>query len=453
MPPPPKRGRLECWQCGHPLEKRSGRSLDAALSCSIATLLLLLPANLMPIMTLHVAGISRSTWLASGLVTIWRQHWPLVAVSLGLFAIILPLLRFTLLSVTLAAIRYGARGPWLGRAFRYCEMLDPWAMSDVLLIGAGIGYGRIVSQVPMTIDPGGWCFVCAAVLTMLTRASLERRAVWRCLAQPSADVGPDPVACVRCAMVLPRTNLGHPCPRCGARVHRRKPFAVMRCTALTLATAALTPIAYGYPMSELWEAGVPHPHSIIRGIELLFLNDFWYFGVVIFLVSLAFPLTKLVGLAWFLTSLHYKSSSRLRTKTKLFRFIDDVGRWSTLDPFAVMIFAPLGQFGQLAHIQVMGATPAFLATVILSMLAAHLFDPRLLWDAAREGSSGAARVAPNRIAHPERDRLPPKGAIPHAAAERVRKCRSCNFPLALPCRGFQYSPSVQIDETMTASRV
>ena len=54
-----------------------------------------------------------------------------------------------------------------------------------------------------------------------------------------------------------------------------------------------------------------------------------------------------------------------------------------LDPFAVMIFVPMGQFGQLAHISVMGGCPAFLATVVLSMLALQLFDPRLMWDAAR----------------------------------------------------------------------
>jgi paraquat-inducible protein A len=58
-----------------------------------------------------------------------------------------------------------------------------------------------------------------------------------------------------------------------------------------------------------------------------------------------------------------------------------------------MIFAPLGQFGQLAHIAVMGGTPAFLATVTLSMIAARAFDPRLMWDAAREGAKQPREAA------------------------------------------------------------
>jgi paraquat-inducible protein A len=384
MPAPPARGRLECRQCGHPLEKRSGRSLDGALACAIATLLLLLPANLMPVMTIHVAGISRSTWIASGVVTIWRQHWPLVTISVAMAAIVLPFIRFGLLSVTLTAIRLGARGRWAGTAFRYSEYLDIWAMADALLIGAGIGYGRIASQIPVTIEPGGWCFVGAALMTMVTRATLERRAVWRCLEPPPLDPGPHPIACTSCCLLLPRRAEGQRCPRCSARIHRRGPHAMMRCAALTLTTLVLTPVAYGFPMSEFRSAGSVAPHSIIDGIALLFGHGFWYFGVIIFLVSVVFPLTKVIALTWFLISVHQRSSAHLRFKTELYRFIDDVGRWSMLDPFAVLIFVPLGQFGQLAHIAVMGGTPAFLATVILSMAAARIFDPRLMWDAGKQ---------------------------------------------------------------------
>ncbi len=109
---------VACRQCGRVLENSNGRSLDAALACAITTFLLLLPTNLMPLMTVHVAGITATTHLASGLAIAWRQGWPLIAIVLGLVGVILPLLRFGLLSVTLTAIRFGARGPRVGMAFR-----------------------------------------------------------------------------------------------------------------------------------------------------------------------------------------------------------------------------------------------------------------------------------------------------------------------------------------------
>src|SRR5579875_2487642 len=184
MPPTPPRGRVECWQCHRVLEYRTGRSLDGALACALATFLLLFPANLLPLMTVHIAGVTRSTHLGSGLFTDWNQGWPLLTVVLALLAVVLPFIRFGLLAATLLAIRAGARGPVPGTAFRWCEALDQWAMADVLLIGAGIGYGRIVSQIPVFIDAGGWCFVGAAAMTMITRATLERRAVWQRLEMP-----------------------------------------------------------------------------------------------------------------------------------------------------------------------------------------------------------------------------------------------------------------------------
>ncbi|HET7884519.1 MAG TPA: paraquat-inducible protein A [Acetobacteraceae bacterium] len=380
-------GRLDCWQCGRVLESRIGRSIPGALACSIAVLLLLLPANLMPLMTVHLGPVTSSSILASGLRVAWVQGWPLVTIVLALEAIVLPFARFGLLTVSLAMLRLGRRDRWIGTAFRYAETLDQWAMFDVLLIGAGIGYGRIASQVSVHIDAGGWCFVCASVMTMITRATLERADVWRQLGSEQVAVGARSIACTNCDLLLPAVAEGSTCPRCTAVVHRRRPFAVKQCTALLLATAVLTPLAYSLPMSEFWKGEEASPHSVINGIMLLFTSGFWYFGVIIFCVSLIFPLTKLGVLTWFVTSIHRRSNWQLRRKTQLYRFIDEVGRWSTLDPFTVMVFAPMIQFGQLAHFDFMGGSAVFLATVVLSMLATKAFDPRLLWDAARSGAA------------------------------------------------------------------
>ena len=76
LPACPHRGEIQCRVCDQVLEDANGRSLEAGLACSITTLLLLFPANVLPLMTVHVAGISDTTNLASGLVTAWKQGWP-----------------------------------------------------------------------------------------------------------------------------------------------------------------------------------------------------------------------------------------------------------------------------------------------------------------------------------------------------------------------------------------
>lgn len=143
------------------------------------------------------------------------------------------------------------------------------------------------------------------------------------------------------------------------------------------------PIAYGFPMSEFWKAGIPESHTVIDGIRMLFQHGFWYFGVIIFFVSVVFPFTKVVALTWFMLGVRRGWSGRLRFKTDLYRFVDEIGRWSVLDPFTVMVFLPMIQLGQLGHFEAMGGCEAFLATVVLSMIAARVFDPRLMWDVAK----------------------------------------------------------------------
>lgn len=395
--PPLTRGRLECRQCGRVLEARTGRSVDGALACAMATLLLLFPANFLPLMTVHIGAITSTSHLASGLPIAWHQGWPLVSIVLALEGILLPFFRFGMLAATLMILRSGYRSRWVGMMFRWSEELDRWAMADVLLIGAGIGYGRIASQLPVTIDAGGWCFVAVALMTMITRGSLERREVWRRIGEPPGHAGPHPVSCTGCDLLLPPQADGARCPRCNARVARRWYNSVPRCAALVIATAVLTPLAYGFPMSAFWKAGEVSSNTVLTGIQRLFTSGFWYFGLIIFTVSVVFPLLKLVSLSWCISSIMRRSPRHLRRKTKLYRLVDEVGRWSTLDPFTVLVFTPMIQFGDVAHFDFMGGAAAFLATVALSMRAAHILDVRLMWDAARETApERAGGLAPAR---------------------------------------------------------
>lgn len=108
----------------------------------------------------------------------------------------------------------------------------------------------------------------------------------------------------------------------------------------------------------------------------------WIFAVIIFSASVLIPLLKLFAFAWFGLSIQRRSRARLRLKTRLYRLIDTIGRWSHIDVFTVSVFLPLMHLSGLLAVLVGKALPAFLAVVVLTMLAASLFDPRAMWLAA-----------------------------------------------------------------------
>lgn len=373
-----------CPTCEHRLERTSGRSRTAALLFALATFVLLVPANLEPLMTISILGVERETHLGSGVLTLWSHQWVVVAILVGAFAIVLPFVRFALLSVVLVFVHSSHRPPWLAAAYRFSLQLDLWAMPDVLLIGAAVGYSRIAARLPVEVGAGGICLILAAVCAMVCRATLDRRSVWRAFTcdEPPLSAGDDAISCTVCDLAFAAAAPHRRCPRCAAPLHSRKPASAMRTLALAIAALALYVPANLYPMNTNLELGKEVNYRIIDGVTDLFRAGFWPLGVLIFCTSIAIPLVKLAGLGWFLASIRRRSAKRLVGKTKLYRLIDELGRWSNVDVFTLVIFVPMIQFDGLAIASAGIGAAAFIAVVTLTMIASRAFDPRLMWDAA-----------------------------------------------------------------------
>jgi paraquat-inducible protein A len=54
-----------------------------------------------------------------------------------------------------------------------------------------------------------------------------------------------------------------------------------------------------------------------------------------------------------------------------------------IDPFVIGAFVPIMAYNDIISARAQPAVEAFTAVVVLTMLAARSFDPRLMWDAAR----------------------------------------------------------------------
>src|SRR5262249_26689924 len=119
LPPLEPRSTAVCVRCTADLEKTSGRSIDAALACASATLGLLFPANLLPLMRVDLFHFHAQNVIGVGIAELWNHDWFLLAGLSAVLVVILPFVRFSLLSAVLGAIRLGRRPSWLGWAFRW----------------------------------------------------------------------------------------------------------------------------------------------------------------------------------------------------------------------------------------------------------------------------------------------------------------------------------------------
>ena len=124
-------------------------------------------------------------------------------------------------------------------------------------------------------------------------------------------------------------------------------------------------------------------------------------AVIVFIASIVVPVTKLLVLSLLLISLQRQETRWLRQRLQAFRLLEMIGRWSMLDVFVVTMLSSLVQVESLAELEPRPGAIAFGAVVVLTMLATHAFDPRLLFDRAEDGAPAAATAtAPPTAATP-----------------------------------------------------
>jgi paraquat-inducible protein A len=137
-----------------------------------------------------------------------------------------------------------------------------------------------------------------------------------------------------------------------------------------------------YPVLLITQLAQTHVYTIMGGIVELADYGLWPLAALVFLASITIPLMKLLILAYMLIMTQLRSGRHLLGRTRAYRLIDFIGRWSMIDVFMISILVALVQFGQFANIRTDLGAPCFAAVVVLTIFAADCFDPRLMWDAA-----------------------------------------------------------------------
>jgi paraquat-inducible protein A len=120
--------------------------------------------------------------------------------------------------------------------------------------------------------------------------------------------------------------------------------------------------------------------TILSGVVYLWTSGSWPLAVIVFIASMLVPSAKLVALTFLVISVQLRSTWDPLQRTRLYRIVELVGRWSMLDIFVVAILVALVHLQAVATIRAGVGAVAFGAVVVLTMFASMAFDPRLIWD-------------------------------------------------------------------------
>jgi paraquat-inducible protein A len=383
QPPVERRDIVYCSRCMTQLEHSAGKSLDATLACSAAIMLLLIPAWTAAFLTASALGTTRTSFLPMSVSVVWRDGSPLLALCVFLFVLTFPLIRFGTLTAVLLTLRMGQRPAWQTHAFRICNALQVWAMLDVFLLGLMVAYFRLRSSLEVTLGAGAICFTIAGLLSLVARATLDKPQVWRLISPDRRWIRGPSMVCLSCELVMPRVGGATICPRCHAVVAARKRNPYSRSMALLLAAGLMYLPANIYPIATIPIGLRPTSYTVLGGVIDLVRSHLLGLAALVFTASFTIPLLKMLGLAWCASSAMCGSGRFLVGKTRVYRVVEEIGRWSMVDPLTIACFVPVLQFNALIDGHAEPAVIPFSAVVILTTLAVQLFDPRRMWDVAK----------------------------------------------------------------------
>ena len=169
-----------CGRCGSALQQRKKNSLSRAWAFLFAAIVLYVPANIYPIMTVYQFGRGEPDTILSGAAKLLESGmWPL-ALLVFVASVLIPILKIFIIAYLLVSVQKAWQRNRVGRMrlYKLVEFVGRWSMVDVFMVSILIALVRLGSFAVIDPGVGAMAFAAVVVLTMLSSLSFDPRLIW-----------------------------------------------------------------------------------------------------------------------------------------------------------------------------------------------------------------------------------------------------------------------------------
>jgi len=389
--PIPVGAKANCDYCGSLLYRHIPDSLNRSLALYLTALVLFFLANCFPFLSLTLGGRVVENILFSGGWAMYEMGMGELGLLIFFTSIGFPFIAIVGMLYLLISIRLGFTPPAMGPVYRFINMITPWGLVSVFMLGALIAIVKLQDIANVIIGVSFFALNALLIVYAAARTNFDPDILWSRTpySNPTeSELKPDVLYlnCHTCGLLSEDQAHEQHCPRCETPLHHRKHGSIESTWALLLAATVLIIPANYYPVMTVIRFGQGEPSTILSGVAHLIHSGMWGLAMIVFVASIVVPVLKLFVLSFLLISVQLKSLWRPRDRTVLYRITEVVGAWSMVDIFLVGLLSALVSLDALSTIRPgIGAT-FFAGVVVVTMFAAHHFDPRLIWDNVRENN-------------------------------------------------------------------
>lgn len=375
-----------CPRCSHELVRVERNPFVTPAALAAAALLLLVYLYSTRFISISLTGVYAELTLPGMLRTLILQEFGLLAEVMFLFTFGTPLVFLLLCLYVFYALSREQALPGLLNATRTMVRLREWVMVDVFFISTLVAYIKLRALADVSFGPAFWLMPVMALLLIRTALSVPQHWVYYQIHRlhgrsTVSECTEHQICCSRCLYFRPEQEIL--CQVCGTLLFERRPGSLKLATAFLFAAVVLY---FPANLLPIMITSTPLSHevsTIMSGIILMWQSGDRFVAAIIFSASILVPSVKILLMAVLIFSARICLPAPAGLMSRLYRFTEAIGRWSMIDIFVIIIL--MSAFATpMVRVEPGPAALYFCAVVLLTMLSAHFFDPRLLWDQQNE---------------------------------------------------------------------
>jgi paraquat-inducible protein A len=172
------RSSARCSRCGSLLFRSINPTLDRPLALALTAIILLVLANTFPLIRLSLNGQTEEAMLASGVAGLFAQGWVALSILVLLTGIVFPLVQLAGLVYVLIPLQFGFATAHVGRVYRWVRHLQPWAMTDIFLLGIFVSVAKLAGMGSIVPGIALYAFIALMFILPAAFAALNPESIW-----------------------------------------------------------------------------------------------------------------------------------------------------------------------------------------------------------------------------------------------------------------------------------
>jgi paraquat-inducible protein A len=166
-----------CDRCGAETHQVKPKSPQLTLACSLTALILYIPANFFPFMTVELYGKRTSTTILGGIQDLFEGGSYFIGVIIFLASVLIPFLKLVILFYLGLTVN-GRNSALKTKLYYVVEAVGRWSMLDIFLLAILVAIMKFGARTECKPEIGSVLFALVVVFTMIASAYFDPKLLW-----------------------------------------------------------------------------------------------------------------------------------------------------------------------------------------------------------------------------------------------------------------------------------